>query len=230
MTPSKIGAAVILYGSTLSPFVRKVMAFAYEKDIALELTPGGMGRGGAAFAEVSPFGKMPGLRDPGADGGQDFTISDSSAIVQYLEAKHPDPNLIPVDPVGRARAIWYDEFADTIVMKMGGAIFFNRVVAPRFLKQPGDEATATAAERDELPPIMDYLERIAPDAGGFLVAGRITLADIAVASPFVNLAHVGVAIDPARWPRATAYLDAILARPSFAPMIAQESAFLANFG
>lgn len=220
---------MILYGSTLSPFVRKTLAFAAEKGVTLEVVPAGLGRGGPAFEECSPFGKMPGFRDPGADAGKDFTISDSTAICAYLDAKFPDPALIPADPIARARTIWYEEFADTIVMKAGGAMFFNRFVAPRVLKRDGDEAAAAAAERDELPPILDYLERVIPESG-FLVDDRITLADVAVASPFVNLDHIGVAIDAARWPSATRYLAAILARPSFAPLVAAEQAMIARMG
>jgi glutathione S-transferase len=34
---------MIVYGSSLSPFVRKVMAFAAEKGIEIELKPGGLG-------------------------------------------------------------------------------------------------------------------------------------------------------------------------------------------
>lgn len=217
---------MIVYGSTFSPFVRKVMAFVAEKGLSAELKPAGMGGGGAEFDEASPFRKMPAFRDPGADGGRDFTISDSTAIVTYLEARHPEPNLIPLDPIARARTIWYEEFADTVFHKPNSAIFFNRFVAPRVMKRAGDEAAAAAAERDELPPMLDYLERVAP-ASGFLVEDRITLADIAVASPFVNLSHVGVEVDGTRWPRATAYLDTILARPSFAGMIENERRMVA---
>ena len=217
---------MIVYGSTLSPFVRKVMAFIAEKRLTAELKRAGMGRGGPEFEEASPFHKMPAFRDPGADGGRDFTISDSTAIITYLEARHPEPNLIPTDPVARARAIWYEEFADTVFHKPNGAIFLNRFVLPKVMKRPGDEVVAAAAERDEIPPLLDYLERVAP-ASGFLVEDRITLADIAVASPFVNLGHVGVDIDGTRWPRATAYLDGILARPSFAALIAEERRMVA---
>lgn len=220
---------MIVYGATLSPFVRKVMVFLAEKGLTADLVPSGMGRGGPDFMEASPFGKMPGFRDPGADRGSDFAISDSTAIVTYLEAKYPDPDLIPADPIARARTIWWEEFADTILMKAGGAIFFNRMVLPKFLKKPGDEAAAANAEANELPPILDYLERMAPE-GGYLVEDRVTLADIAVASPFVNLAHVGVAIDPARWPKAAAYVAGILARPSFAPIVAAETATIATLG
>lgn len=221
---------MIVYGSTLSPFVRKVMAFLAEKGLTADLIAAGMGRGGLDFIEASPFGKMPGFRDPGADDGRDFTISDSTAIITYLEAKHPSPNLIPTDPIARARTIWWEEFADTIVVKAGGAIFFNRMVAPKFLNRPGDEAAAANAEANELPPILEYLERMAPDAGGFLVEDRVTLADLAVASPFVNLAHVGLPIDAACWPRAAAYVAGVLARPSFAPIVAIEQKMVAALG
>lgn len=94
--------------------------------------------------------------------------------------------------------IRYDEFGDAIVAKLSGACFFTPIVAPRFLKQPGDLAAADKAEADDLPLIMDYRERIAAAANGVRIAGRITLADRAVTSPFANLAHSGVAIDRAR--------------------------------
>lgn len=220
---------MIVYGSTLSPFVRKVMAYLSEKGLSADLVASGMGRGGPDFVEASPFGKMPAFRDPGGDNGRDFVISDSTAIITYLEAKHPEPAMIPTDPADRARTIWFEEFGDTMVAATGGKVFFNRIVAPKFLKMPGDEAAAQGAVESEMPRLFDYLERVIPDSG-FLVGGRLTLADISVASPFVNYAHCQVGPDPARWPRTCAYLDAILARPSFAPMIAGEKQMVAALG
>lgn len=216
---------MIIYGSTISPFVRKVVAFAREKGVEVELRRAGMGGGGPEFEEASPFRKMPAMRDPGADGGRDFVISDSTAIVHYIDAKHPEPNLIPSDPVGRARTIWYEEFGDTIISSVGGKLFFNRFVGPHVLKSGGDAAIADAAERDEWPPILDYLERTIPDSG-FLVGDRFTLADIAVAAPFANASWIGVAIDGTRYPRTASYLDAILGRPCLAELVAQDGAIV----
>ena len=210
---------MIVYGSSISPFVRKVLAFAAEKGIEVELKASGLGNKDPEFIEASPFGKMPALRDG------DFAISDSSAIVTYMEALKPEPNLIPTEAKARARTIWYDEYADTILFACGGKMFFNRLVAPRFLGLPGDEAVAAKAECEELPPLLDYLERVIP-ASGFLVEDRLTLADISVASPFANLRHLNVAIDPSRYPKVLAYVETILARPSFAAWIARETAFL----
>jgi len=210
---------MIVYGSSISPFVRKVLAFAAEKGIELELKPSGLGNKDPDFLEASPFGKMPGFRDG------DFAISDSTAIITYLEAVKPEPNLIPTEPRARARTIWFDEFADTILFACGGKMFFNRMVAPRFLGQPGDEAVAAKAECEELPPLLDYLERVIPESG-FLVEDRLTLADISVASPFANFQHIHVAIDAGRYPKITDYAGRMLARPSFKHWVDRETAFL----
>jgi glutathione S-transferase len=213
---------MILYGSSLSPFVRKVLAYAGEKGIDLELQPTGFPKPSPEYLEASPFGKMPAFRDG------DYSLADSSAIIHYLEAKFPEPALIPADPNLRGKTIWFEEFGDTMVCACGAKMFFNRVVAPRFLGRPGDDAVADAAERDELPPILDYLEKVVPDAGSFLVGNAITLADIAVASPFANLSHLGVHIDPERYRRTVGYLDSILSRPSFSHWVEREKAFLAK--
>ena len=212
---------MILYGSSLSPFVRKVLAYAAEKGIELDVVPLGP-EPNMDFRAVSPFRKMPAL----ADG--DYSLADSSAIIHYLEAKYPEPVLIPADPKLRGKTIWFDEFADTILFACGVKMFFNRIVAPRFLKRPGDESAAASAERDELPPILDYLETVVPDGDGYLVGDGLTLADIAVASPFANLTHLDCKIDGARHGRTRAYVERILARPSFAPWIERETAFLAK--
>ena len=85
-------AAMILYGSTMSPFVRKVAAYAAEKGIEIELKPTGFADPDPEFRAASPFKKMPALVDG------DYRLADSSAIIHYLEAKYPEPELIPADP------------------------------------------------------------------------------------------------------------------------------------
>jgi glutathione S-transferase len=109
-------------------------------------------------------------------------------------------------------------------MDCGRKMFFNRVVAPMFMGRAGDMEIADRAEREQLPPMLDYLEKQVPEAGGFLVEDRITLADIAVASPFVNLIH-HLKIDLSRWPRTAAYMAAIHARPSLTKWIDKEVRF-----
>ncbi len=207
---------MIIYGSSMSPFVRKTMVFATEKGLDFEVQP----IGSEEFKQASPFNKMPGFKDG------DFLISDSTAIITYLDVIKPDPNLIPTEAKARARAIWYEEYGDTIVAACGGKIFFNRVVSPKFFGRPGDLAAADAAQETEFPKLMDYLEGVVP-ASGYLVEDRFTLADIAVASPLATLALGGCEVQAQRHPKAAAYVAKIWERPSFAKLIAQEKAQLA---
>ena len=212
---------MIIYGSTMSPFVRKAVAFAAEKRVEVELRPTRLGDDDPEFRAASPFGKMPGLVDG------DYRLADSSAICHYLEAKQPDPPLIPTDPRERGKTVWFDEFADTVLFDCGRKMFFNRIVAPRFLGREGDLAAADKAEGEELPPVLDYLEGVVkPD--GYLVGEALTLADIAVASPFANFEHCGVTLDRSRHGKLVAYVERILARPSFSTLIERERNFLAR--
>ena len=74
---------MILFGSTMSPFVRKVAAYAAEKGIQLEIQPTGFPNVTPEFCQASPFKKMPALSDG------DYCLSDSTAIIHYLEANYP---------------------------------------------------------------------------------------------------------------------------------------------
>lgn len=210
---------MILYGSSMSPYVRKVLAFAAEKDIVLASRPTGIDDQTPEFRAASPFGKMPALVDG------DYGLADSSAIIHYLEAKHPEPPLIPADARTRGRAIWWDEFADTLLMGCLQKLFFNRVVAPVFLKRAGKPEVADSAELNELPPLLRYLEGQLPGTG-FLVGEELTLADLAVASPLANLEHMGMTIDSGTYPRLATYVQRILSRPSFDGLLARERAFM----
>jgi glutathione S-transferase len=63
---------------------------------------------------------------------------------------------------------------------------------------------------------------------GYLVGDRLTLADIAVASPFANFRHTNTNVDPQQYPRTVAYVERILARPSISHWVERETAFLSQ--
>jgi len=197
------------------------MAFAAQKGIALESCAQKLdwptGAFDPAFLECSPFKKVPALRDG------DFMIADSSAIITYLDALHPLPNLIPLEPRLRARVIWFEEYADTMLAPTVSKIFAHRVFFKRFLGRDGDDAVAVKAEREELPPMLDYLEVQLGTA--HLVDERLTLADIAVISSLANLRHHEFPLE--RWPHVAAYFKRMLAQSCFAGGIARERALFA---
>lgn len=207
-----------MYGALLSPFVRKVAVVMAEKGVDYTPARGGPGNTDPEFLAASPFAKIPAIDDDG------FCLADSSAIVHYLEAKYPDPALIPADAQARGLAVWFDEFGDTIFAASGLKILFNRVVGPRFLGLPGNEALALEGEA-ELPRIFAYIESVAPTEG-WLVEGGFSIADITVASMLCTLRYVGHGPKPETYPRTAAWHARALARPSWQVVEAKEAALM----
>lgn len=211
-----------VFGFPLSPYVRKVNLVAAEKGLEIETVLGNPRHPAPEFLAASPFRKIPALQDG------DFTLCDSTAIVTYIDAKHPAAPTLPADPQARGKAIWFEEFADTIMSAAGGKVVFNRFVGPKVIGMPGDEDAAKVGEK-ELVPILAYLESQAP-AGGWLVGDAFTIADIAVASVLRTLGYVGMEPDAATHPATAAWYERVKARPSWQAVAARETAIMARIG
>ena len=196
-----------VFGFPLSPFVRKVHVVAAEKGIAVETVVSDPREPHPDFLAASPFRKIPALKDG------DYQLADSTAIVTYFDALQADPPILPSDRKARGKAVWWEEFADTILVPAGGKIVFNRFVGPKFLGLPGDEAAAALGEK-EIEPILAYLEGEAP-AEGWLAGGEYSIGDIAVASTLMTLGYVGMAPDAAKHPATAAWYARVIARPAW---------------
>lgn len=211
---------MILFGASVSPFTRKVLMYAAERNIALDNQPVSPHQDEPAFRTASPLGKIPALQDG------DFCLADSSAIVHYLEAKFPDGALLPREPRARGMTVWYEEYADTVMFAVSTVLFVNRALLPKLRKVPGDTAKADEAEQ-QVPRLYSYLESVVP-AEGFLVGDSLTLADIAIVNQLINLEHGGVPIAAVQYPALAAYYQRIGARPSVCDIVAAERTLLAG--
>lgn len=210
-----------IFGFPLSPFVRKAAVVAREKGVAYELVAVNPRNPSPEFVAASPFRKMPAIQDG------DYVLSDSTAIAAYLDRAHPEPAIFPADAKELGRAIWFEEFADTIVASSGGKVVFNRFVSPKVLGVPGDE---TVAEQGcaELKPMMDYLENQVPDEG-WLVGDAYSIADISIATILKTLDYVGQCADPASHPKSAALYQRVTARQAWQAVLAEEHAVTGVF-
>jgi len=210
---------LLIVGSYLSPYVRKVLVCLELKGIAYEVDHLVPFFGNDRFSELSPLRRIPVLVDG------DLVLTDSSVICQYLEDLQPSPSLLPADIRDRARARWIEEFADT---RMGDVLIwrlFNQIaIRPSVWGEKGDRALVDRTLREDVPGVLDYLEKEAP-AEGFRF-GAMGLADIAPACFFRNAGWVRFQIDATRWPRAAAWMARTLASPPFAKLAALEDAIL----
>ena len=198
-----------IYGSALSPFVRKACVFLEEKGVDFDMTTIVVGaKPPAEFKEVSPLGKIPAFRDG------DRGFSDSSVICAYVERRNPAPALYPADDFEYARALWIEEYADTAVLGAIIPVFFERVIGPARLNKETDEAVVQKALQKKQPRVFDYLE--SQLVGREYSAGdAFSIADLSVASFFPNLFFAGESLDGERWPNLKRNVEESLKRPSF---------------
>ena len=208
----------VLHGASASPFVRKVRVALAEKGLDYTLDPVVPFGVSDDYKKMSPLGKIP-CYTP-RDG---VHIPDSSVIIAYLERTEPKIPLYPENPEDFARALFLEEYGDSALVQALSAPFFQRIIAPMFLGQKTDEAAIKNALEVLAPPLFTWLdEQIG--SRKFLVGDRLTIADIAITSPFVNFLHAGEKVDAAKYPNLARYLDAMLARPSFKQLVDEESA------
>jgi glutathione S-transferase len=204
-----MAAPVRIIGSYVSPYVRKVLVLLHAKGIRYEVDPIIPFMGGDAFTTVSPLRRIPVLID------DRVTLADSSVICQYLEDRHPEPAFYPRDVADRAHARWLEEFADTRLGDVFIWRLFNQVTIKPFVwgeETDTDLVAKTLAE--DVPQVLDYLEREAP-ADGFRF-GALSIADVAIATFFRNASFARFAIDDVRWPRTAAWIARVLATDGFA--------------
>jgi glutathione S-transferase len=225
--PRAKAARFTLYGSRFSPYVRKIRVLCAEKSIEYELIDVNVFDQPPWFAQISPLKRIPVLHDAEAPG--DGFLPDSSIIAAYLDRLVPTPALYPAAPWSLARATWLEEYVDTdLIGRLGPGLFFPRVVS-RLMGKECDEALAQKSLTLALPPFFAYLEQQLGQHQ-FFISDTMTIADIAIAAPFVNFHHAGEMLTPKLYPALTEFVARMLARPSFANVIVQEEGTLRKLG
>ncbi len=207
-----------LHGVNASPFVRKARIALKEKGIAYTLNPVFPINVSEEYRKMSPLGKVPCYTTPKGD-----NIPDSSVIIAYLERVQPKPPLYPADAVEFARALYFEEYGDSGLMGQIGPVFFNRIVGPKFMNKPADEAAIKLSLETGLPPLLAYLNEQTKDKR-FLVGDAFSVADIGITSPFINLMHAGEDVDAKKYPHLARYLANMFERPSIKELIDEEKA------
>ena len=208
-----------VHGVRQSPFVRKVLAVLEMKGLQYEVIDVFPFAQKPEFTKISPLGKIPALED-GA-----LTLADSTVICEYLDEQYPAFPTLPVAAADRANARWLEEFADTkLDALLVGAVFYEVVVKPVFLKQEADSAKLELTINTLLPPVLDYLETRLP-AEGYLF-GSFGRAEISLVTPFINAGYADYTVDAVRWPKLAAFIERVKQHPAFAGLLAIESTVL----
>ncbi len=203
-------------GSFVSPYVRKVLACMELKGLDYEVDPITPFFGNDEFTRMSPLRRIPVLIDG------DTVLSDSTVICAYLDEAYGGYALLPEGPHDRARARWLEEYADT---RLGDlfiwGLFYQKFVRRMVWQEEPDQERVDKVLDKEAPAALDYLEGELPASGHLF--GPLGLADIALASFFVNARYVGFAVDAGRWPRVARFVADVLAEPAMKKLLGFEA-------
>jgi glutathione S-transferase len=207
---------ITIVGAYVSPFVRKVLVCLELKGLDYRIDPVVPFFGDDEFSRLSPLRRVPALIDDRSMNAASVSLADSTVIVQYLEDRYPDRHpLYPADVADRARARWLEEYADTrLADVLIWSVFNKAVLEPGIWGRPRDLEALARVVREDVPPVLDYLEGVLPASGFLFGASGLGVADIAVAAPFRNFAFARQRVDATRWPVTASFVDRVLASPA----------------
>lgn len=212
--------SLILYGAILSPYVRKIRIQLAEQLIAHEFKAQAPFNQPDWFFDISPLGRIPAIKDG------ELALADSSVIGQYLQDSRGGAPLYGDTPERAARVRWLEKYADYELGEPAThGVFFNRLIKPVSGGHCDDAVVADSLGR--LPALFDYLESQLGDQHYFL-GEQFSMADIAVCSQLINLAHAGELIDELRWPNLSSLLSRVTARSSVSSLLPDEHQLVAK--
>ena len=188
----------------LSTYSRRVRIALIEKQIAHELVTIDMvarKHKEQPYLSLNPYGRVPTLEEDG------FVLYESTAILNYLEATHPTPALVPSDTRARALIDMHMKLCDLQLTRHAGTIVFPK----RFLPKERWNTAAMAEAKAEIEKHLAILDKHLAGRT-YLVAEQFSLADVCYA-PFVEFMPLMEIAPP---PAVAAWSELLLARPSAA--------------
>ena len=201
---------VTVYGIPGSPFLRSVEIALKEKGVDYRLqamAPGEHKK--PEHLSRHPFGRIPTLEHDG------FELYETQAIIRYLDEVFPNPPLTPGNATDRARMNqvigiieWY------FFPKAAAPIAFNRIIGPKLLGLPTDEAAIVEA----LPMARICFTELDRLLGGqpYFGVESVSIADIMLAAQLDLLCDTPEGAELISKTRLEPWLQRMQSRPSFA--------------
>jgi glutathione S-transferase len=158
---------ILLHGMPLSNYYNKVKLVLLEKKLPFEERRVRTGSKDEAVLAASPLAKIPFVT---LEDGR--TLCESQVIVDYLEAAHPIPPLVPGDAVAAAKvrelAVFMELYLELVARELYAEAFFGGKVS--------DEVKASVrAKLARNLPAFKRLAKFAP----YVAGAEFTLADAA---------------------------------------------------
>lgn len=182
-----------LYSGTTDPFSHRCRIVLFEKGMDFEVIDVDLYNKPEDIAVINPYNRVPVLVD------RDLVLYESNIINEYIDERFPHPQLMPPDPILRARArqllhtFEHELFAHIDVLEKGG--------------KSGEKSRTH---------VRDHLVQFTPVfvKQKFMLGDEFSMLDVAIAPLLWRLEHYGIEL-PKTATGIMKYAERIFSRQGF---------------
>ena len=183
-----------LYSNSTDPFSHRCRIVLFEKGMDFEVVDVDLTNKPEDLSTLSPYSDYPVLVE------RDLILTDANIINEYIDERFPHPQLMPPDPVMRARArLFLKDFESQLFINMSD------------LESEDAEVSESARKK-----VTDILMQISPILGkqAYILHEEYSMLDVAIAPLLWRLDHYNIKL-PSSCAPLLKYADKIFQRPLF---------------
>jgi len=183
-----------LYSGTTCPFSQRCRIVLYEKGMDFQITDVDLFNKPEDLAVMNPYNRVPVLVE------RDLVLYESNIINEYIDDRFPHPQLMPADPVMRARARLF-------LFRFENELFCHIDTLEKGAAKTVDKARQII--RDNLTVIAPVFSR-----QKYMLGEEFSMLDVAIAPLLWRLEHYGIELPRQAAPLAK-YAERLFSRPAF---------------
>jgi RNA polymerase-associated protein len=182
-----------LYSGTTDPFSHRCRIVLFEKGMDFQVIDVDLFNKPEDIAVINPYNRVPVLVD------RDLVLYESNIINEYIDERFPHPQLMPPDPIMRARA---RQLLHTMEIEL-----FSHIETLEKNLKTADKSRGHVRDRlVELTPIFSKQK--------FMLGDDFSMLDVAIAPLLWRLEHYGIELPKSAAPLLK-YAERIFSRQGF---------------
>ena len=183
-----------LYSGTSCPFSQRCRIVLYEKGMDFQIIDVDLHDKPEDLAVMNPYNRVPVLVE------RDLILHEANIINEYIDERFPHPQLMPADPVMRARARLF-------LYRFEQELFSHIDVIEHGSQKAADKARAMI--RDNLSQIVPLFAK-----QKFILGEEYSMLDVAIAPLLWRLERYAITL-PKQAAPLLKYAERLFARPAF---------------
>ena len=183
-----------LYSGTTDPYSHRCRIVLYEKGMDFQVIDVDLANKPEDLAVINPHNQVPVLVE------RDLVLQQANIINEYIDERFPHPQLMPADPVMRARArLFLYNFEEQLFSHIADIGPGNSKATEK----------ARAAIRDNLTQLVPLFSR-----QEYILGDEFSMLDVAIAPLLWRLGHYGIEL-PKQAAPLLKYAERIFSRPAY---------------